>query len=363
MLRNSSKNKSLINEIIEGNRLSIDQYLNLYEDTNLLELGFIANIIKNKFHSDKTSITFVIDRNINYTNICTCKCKFCAFHKDISSPEGYVLDYSTIKKKVKELTNINGTQILLQGGLNPKINLEYYINLLTALKKDFPGITIHAFSPPEISYISKLNNITPEALLIKFKKAGLNSIPGGGAEVLIDSVRQKLSPEKILSNEWLNIMETAHKINLPTTATLMAGSIETNKNIIEHLIKIRTLQDKTHGFTAFIPWSYQGDSPEINLKKHFSGQDYLKLIAISRIILDNIKNIQVSWPTQGIKIAQIALNFGANDFGGTMLEENVISSTGITINPSLINIIKAIKNIKKIPAQRTTNYEIIKYYL
>lgn len=348
-----------IKKILNGERLNESDYLSLYTNTSLLELGYIANLLRKKKHPDNSPITFVIDRNINYTNICVCKCKFCAFHKDPGDSEGYVLEYDAIKQKVSELIKYNGTQLLLQGGLNPDINFSYYINLLTNLRKDFPDLTIHAFSPPEIDFISKNNNISIEQLLTILQKAGLNSIPGGGAEILSDDIRYQLSPNKISSDRWLNIMEVAHKLNIKSTATMMAGSIETSENIISHLLKIRDLQDKTSGFTAFISWSFQYFKSDIIPKKIFTGQDYLRLVAISRIILDNIDNIQVSWPTQGIKVAQLGLNFGANDFGGTMLEENVISSTGLKINFSINEIIKAIQALNRRPAQRKTNYDLV----
>lgn len=348
-----------LKKILNGERLNESDYLSLYTDTPLLQLGYLANLLRQKKYPDSSPITFVIDRNINYTNICVCKCKFCAFHKDSGDPDGYVLEYDEIKQKISELIKYKGTQLLLQGGLNPDINLDYYINLLINLRKDFPNLTIHAFSPPEIDFISQNNNINIEELLTTLKKAGLNSIPGGGAEILSDDIRYQLSPKKISSTRWLNIMEIAHNLNIKSTATLMAGSIETPEHIINHLLKIRDLQDRTNGFTAFISWSFQHFKTDVNPKKIFTGQDYLRLVAISRIVLDNIDNIQVSWPTQGIKVAQLGLNFGANDFGGTMLEENVISSTGLKINFSIDEIIKAIKAINRNPCQRTTSYELI----
>ncbi|MGD9581021.1 MAG: cyclic dehypoxanthinyl futalosine synthase, partial [Vampirovibrionia bacterium] len=307
-------------------------------------------------------VTFVIDRNINYTNICSCECKFCAFYKKPGDNGGYVLSYDQLSKKIKDLVAIGGTQILLQGGLNPDLNLEFYTSMLKSIRVDFKDITIHAFSPPEIAYIAKNNGLSVEELLKIFKDAGLSSIPGGGAEILVDSIRSELSPNKINSSEWLNVMEKAHKSGLNTSATMMAGSIESEEDIIYHLISIRDLQDKTGGFIAFIPWSFQPNNTDIVPLKYFTGQDYLKLLSISRIVLDNFKNIQVSWPTQGLKIAQIALSFGANDFGGIMMEENVIASTGLVINSSINSVVKSIQSIGRKAAQRNTAYQILQTY-
>ncbi|MEW5819088.1 MAG: cyclic dehypoxanthinyl futalosine synthase [Cyanobacteriota bacterium] len=362
MQKNLCKKEELMLKVTNSRRLTGDEYLFIYENASLIELGNLANQIRKKIHPDSDPVTFVIDRNINYTNICSCQCKFCAFYKSPESKEGYVLDYNDIKSKINELISNNGTQVLLQGGLNPELALDYYINMLVSIKKDFPDITLHAFSPPEVSFIADKSAMKIEELLNILKNAGLNSIPGGGAEILNDSVRSLISPNKINSQTWLEVMEIAHSLNIPSSATMMAGSIEKQVDIIEHLIKIRDLQDKSQGFIAFIPWSFQCNNTKIITDKFFTGQDYLKLVAISRIILDNISNIQVSWPTQGIKIAQLALNFGANDFGGTMMEENVLASTGLKVKSSLKNIINAITAMKRVPAQRNTNYNIIRRF-
>lgn len=353
--------KSILDKSLSGKRITQEEGVILFKDGDLLELGFVANHLRRQKHPDDSPVTFVIDRNVNYTNVCSCECTFCEFHKTVSSNQGYVLSYEIIKNKVQELIDINGTQLLLQGGLNPGIDLNYYLNLIEKLSIDFPALTIHAFSPPEIVFISENNNISIKNLLVLLKEKGLSSIPGGGAEILVDKIRNLISPNKISSAQWLNVMETAHQIGLKTTATMMAGTVEQPEDIIEHLLKIRTLQDKTSGFTAFIPWSYQGNNENYN-KQAFTGQDYLKLIAISRIFLDNINNIQASWPTQGIKIAQIALNFGANDFGGTMMEENVITSTGHEVKTSIGKITQAIKGLNRTPAQRKTDYQILKIF-
>ncbi len=354
--------KIMLNNCLAGKRLDLSEYIDIYDRAEFFDLAFLANEFRKKRHPDSDPVTFVVDRNVNYTNICVCKCKFCAFHRNSDDHDAYVLSYNEIYSKVKELMLAGGTQLLLQGGLNPDISMEYYINLLSSLRKEFPALTIHAFSPPEISFIAAQNRISAGELLVKFKLAGLSSIPGGGAEILCDDIRSKLSPSKISAERWLQIMKIAHNLNIPSTATMMAGSIEAKEHIISHLIKIRDLQDKTNGFKAFIPWSFYSNNTVIKSSKIFTAYDYLKLVAISRIILDNIDNIQASWPTQGINVAQAALFSGANDFGGTMMEENVLSSTGLKIQSSLDKIITAIKATKRLPAQRLTDYTILKTF-
>lgn len=371
-------------------RINKSEVLKLLENNNILELGSLADKKRQEFHPDNEPVTFVVDRNINYTNICTCKCKFCAFHKDKDQKGSYVLDYETIKRKIDELISVGGTQLLLQGGLNPDISLEYYLELIKNLRKDFPmrsgsetrsadaqaaamqgklipNLTIHSFSPSEISFIAKNNNLSPKKLLEMFIECGLSSIPGGGAEILCDKIRQKISPNKISSQEWLDIMEIAHGLGLKTTATMVFGFGENYEHIAEHLLKIRDLQDKTGGFTAFIPWtfaSFEGYSSELFETRFFNttSHDYLKILAVSRLVLDNIPNIQASWVTQGLKIAQLSLRFGANDFGGTMLEENVVKAAGISNKTTLSEIIDNIKKAGFKAAQRDTAYRVIKCF-
>lgn len=362
MQRIRDNQEKLLNEVIGGRRLLRSEALDLFQNAGLLELGQVANILRQRMHPDTSPVTFVIDRNVNYTNVCSCQCNFCAFYKQPGECEAYVLTYPEIKKKVEELQAINGTQLLLQGGLNPRLGVDYFLEVLKNLRHDFPGLSIHAFSPPEIAFIAANNNLLARQVLECFKEAGLSSLPGGGAEILTDRVRKVISPNKISSDEWLNVMEEAHKLSIPSSATMMAGSIESVEDIIDHLLKLRALQDKTKGFIAFIPWSFQSNNTKVQPLKLFTGQDYLRLIAISRIVLDNFKNIQVSWPTQGIKIAQIALAFGANDFGGIMMEENVIASTGLKINSSVEKVVNAIRALKRKPAQRNTGYQILRDY-
>lgn len=344
-------------------RLNKQECQDLFQQDNLLLLANAARERKYELHPDNKPVTFVIDRNVNYTNVCSCKCKFCAFHKDIGSEDSYVLDYDVIKKKVEELIDVEGTQFLLQGGLHPEIKIEYYFNLINSLRKDFPVLTIHAFSPTEIYYIAKQNNISTLELLQELVKRGLSSIPGGGAEILVDEIRKNISPNKISSQEWLDIMEQAHNIGLKTTATMVFGIGESQEHILEHLLKIRELQDKTGGFTAFIPWSFQiSNINSFNHLNQATAYDYLKILALSRIILDNIPNIQASWVTQGLDVAQLSLNFGANDFGGTMLEENVVKAAGVEFKTTIEEIVKYIHNADFDAAQRNTQYEVLRLY-
>lgn len=347
------------------NRINKPEALKLLENNNILELGKLADEKRQEFHPDSEPMTFVVDRNINYTNICTCKCKFCAFHKDKDQKGSYVLDYQVIKRKIDELVFVGGTQLLLQGGLNPDIPLEYYLELIKNLRNDFKDLTIHSFSPSEISFIAKNNNLTPKKLLEMFIECGLSSIPGGGAEILCDEIRQKISPNKISSREWLDIMEIAHNLGLKTTATMVFGFGENYEHIVEHLFKIRNLQDKTEGFTAFIPWTFapfEGYKSDNNGLFNTTAHDYLKILSISRLVLDNIPNIQASWVTQDLKTAQLSLRFGANDFGGTMLEENVVKAAGVINRTTSDEIVENIQKAGFKAAQRNTNYEILRHF-
>ena len=332
------------------------------QEADLLSLGYLASLARSQWHAKDAPVTFVVDTNVNYTNVCVCGCTFCAFYVGEKNPSGYVLEYPDIKRKIELLVANNGTQLLMQGGLNPQIPFEYYIELIKNIKKDFPSVTIHSFSPPEIDFISRNAGLSIEETLVAMKHAGLDSLPGGGAEILVDHVRQQISPNKISSDRWLEVMKVAHRVGFPTTATMMYGTVEQPSDIITHLDHIRNLQDETSGFKAFIPWNFQKIDPKKDSSALFSGQDYLKTIAISRIMLDNIENIQASWPTQGLEVAQVALSFGANDLGGTLLEENVISSTGKLVRSSKRDIIKAIKSTGKVAAQRTTQYKLVAFF-
>ncbi len=351
-----------MNKNMRQKRINKEEALKLFKSKSLLDLGKMAGEIRKNKHPDNI-VTFIIDRNINYTNICASECRFCAFYKKygVSDKEAYILSKEQIFEKIKETKELNGTQILLQGGLNKDIEINYYIELLRDIKEKFK-IHIHAFSPPEITFISDLNDITIKETVNLLKDAGLGSVPGGGAEILTDRVRNKISPNKINSRQWLEVMKEVHLAGLNSSATMMFGTVETDEDIMEHLFKLRDLQDETGGFKAFIPWSFQSKNTALNPRGVY-GHYYLKVLAISRIVLDNFDNIQASWVTQGAKMGQVALSFGANDMGSTMLEENVVKAAGTsnsTVDEKLM--VKLIKDAGFVPAQRINNYDIIKFY-
>jgi len=365
------------------NRISRREALTLFREADLLGLGMWADIIKKELHPDEIC-TFVVDRNINYTNVCINKCTFCAFWRDEESADAYLLDKDTIFRKIDETIELGGTQILIQGGLHPALDIFYYTDLLSSIKERF-DINVHGFSPPEICYMADASDLTIGETIGILKSAGLDSIPGGGAEILSDRVREVLSPKKIKSSRWLEVMEAAHRLGMRTTATMMFGSIETAEDIIAHLDAIRRLQDMTGGFTAFIPWSFQPGNTELgnrdsglgisrstiktnprppipNPSHAATAVEYLRVLALSRIYLDNIENIQASWVTQGLKMAQVALRFGANDFGSTMIEENVVASTGVSYAVTMNDIISAIRSAGFLPVQRDTYYNLLRFF-
>lgn len=345
----------LLEKVLKGVRLSKGENLRLFQ-LDLLSLANIANKIKQRKHPHDV-ITYIIDRNINYSNICVSGCKFCAFYRKKDDPESYTLAKKEIFEKIKELKSKDGCQILMQGGLHPDHPLDFYEELLKEIKARF-DIHIHAFSPPEIIHIANISNISIGDVIKRLKDAGLGSIPGGGAEILSDKIRKKVSPNKCTADEWINVMRTAHRIGLRTTATMMFGHIETLEDRVNHLLKVRGLQDETGGFTAFIPWTFQPKNTKLK-RATVSSYDYLKTLAISRITLDNFENIQASWVTQGDKIAQIALFFGANDMGSTMLEENVVRAAGVSFRMTETDIRRLIKDIGLIPRRRDTLYNLL----
>ena len=349
-------------------RISREEALALFKSADLLDLGEKADRIRKALHPEEM-VTFVVDRNINYTNVCINQCRFCAFYRDAESPDAYVLSKEELFKKIEETIAFEGTQILIQGGLHPDLGLDYYTALLKSIKARFE-INVHGFSPPEVCYLAKKHNLTVRETIQILKDAGLDSIPGGGAEILSDRVRQVLSPKKIKSREWLRVMEEAHGLGMRTTATMMFGSVEAPEDIIEHLAAIRSLQDRTGGFTAFIPWSFQPGNTELSRDdvglqgsiRPATAIDYLRVLTLSRLYLDNVQNVQASWVTQGLKLAQVALRFGANDFGSTMIEENVVRAAGVNYVVSKDDIIAAIKAAGFEAAQRNTYYSIIRKF-
>ncbi|MCI4399215.1 MAG: dehypoxanthine futalosine cyclase [Campylobacteraceae bacterium] len=346
-------------------RITKQEALKLLKQTPLLELGQRALEVKKRLHPENIT-TFIVDRNINYTNICVAGCKFCAFKRGLNDEDAYVLDFETISKKIEELIEIGGTQILFQGGVHPKLKIEYYEELVEFIHKNYPQITIHGFSAAEIAYIAKVSGISQKEVLQRLQAKGLSSIPGAGAEILVDRVRNIISPNKLDTTGWLDIHKSAHEIGMKTTATMMFGSVESDEEIIEHLEHLRNLQDKTGGFRAFILWSFQPDNTPLfreypDITKATSNR-YLRILALSRLYLDNFKNIQSSWVTQGSHIGQTALFFGANDMGSTMMEENVVAAAGAANRMAEDEIVRLIKDAGEIPAKRNTAYEILKIY-
>ncbi len=340
-------------------RIGEEEALALF-DEDLLSLGRRAYEARRVLHPDNL-VTFCVDRNINYTNICISRCCFCAFWRDKGDSEAFLLPKVEIFKKIEETINLGGTSILIQGGLHPDLEIGYFEDLFSSIKSRYP-IHIHGLSPPEIWHIARKSGLTLEDTIRRLKAAGLDSIPGGGAEILSPRVRQRLSPNKVSVEGWLEVMETAHRLGLKSTATMMFGHIEGPGDIIEHLDRIRSLQDRTGGFTAFIPWTFQPLHTGLAHIEKATAVDYLRVLAISRIYLDNVPNVQASWVTQGAKIAQLALYFGANDFGSTMIEENVVAAAGATFRMSRDEIIRCIKDAGFTPAQRDTLYRVIRTF-
>jgi cyclic dehypoxanthinyl futalosine synthase len=343
-------------KITDHQRIDADEALFLYDNADLLLLGYLADSKKRFLHPGSV-VTFVSDRNINYTNVCVSGCRFCAFYRPPGHECGYVISEPDLFQKIRETIDLGGTQILLQGGMHPDLNLEFYENLLSSIKKNF-SIHIHGFSPPEIYFLSQKTLLSIREVISRLVKAGLDSIPGGGAEILADDIRQQISPNKCSASQWLNVMKTAHQLGLKTTATMMFGHIESKRHIIEHMIKLRNLQDETNGFTAFIPWTFQPKNTRIDVLPASSVQ-YLRVLALSRLVLDNFKNIQVSWVTQGDKIAQLALSFGANDFGSTMIEENVVAAAGVNFRLPQSEIVRLINDAGYEAKQRNCFYNWI----
>ncbi|MBE3609919.1 dehypoxanthine futalosine cyclase [Campylobacter californiensis] len=346
-------------------RLSIDEAVWLIENAPLHELGRMAYARKKELHPDAIT-TFIVDRNINYTNVCWVDCKFCAFYRHAKEEDAYVLSFEEIGKKIEELLEIGGTQILFQGGVHPKLKIEWYEDLVEYISKKYPSITIHGFSAVEIDYIARISKITIAEVLSRLKAKGLYSIPGAGAEILSDRVRDIIAPRKCDTAIWLDVHRQAHKLDIKSTATMMFGTVETTREIVEHWDHIRNLQDETGGFRAFILWSFQGLNTKLmqeytQIQKQSSNR-YLRLLAVSRLFLDNFKNIQSSWVTQGSYVGQLALKFGANDLGSTMMEENVVKAAGASYRMSQDEMIALIRDIGEIPAKRNTNYDILERF-
>jgi len=348
------------NKLTTEQPINRDEALWLLTEADLLQVGRLADQVRRQKHPHGR-VTFVVDRNVNYSNVCVSQCRFCAFYCTPESPNAYLLDHDTILAKVAELVDHGGTQLLMQGGLHPNLRIEWFEELFAKIRSQFPQVQIHSLSAAEIVHLAKLSELTVEQCLRRLQAAGLKSLPGAGAEVLVDEVRQKISPNKIGWRQWGEVMETAHRLGMRSTATMMFGSAEGPEDIVEHLLRIRDIQSRTGGFTAFIPWTFQPDNTELGGEK-VGGVPYLKVLALSRVVLNNIDNIQASWVTQGARMAQVALFFGANDLGGTMLEENVVAAAGVTFRMSREEIIDLARDAGFIPARRTTEYEILEEY-
>ena len=340
-----------------GERLTPDSARALYLESPTQVLGRLADRVRRTRHPEG-QVTYIIDRNVNYTNICVARCKFCAFYRPVGSDEGYTLGFEEIHRKIEETIRLGGNQLLLQGGHNPDIPLQWYEDLFRGVKARFPDFRLHALSPPEIIHISRLSLLPVPAVIDRLVAAGLDSVPGGGAEILVDRVRKILNCyNKATSDEWLDVMRHAHRAGLRTTATMMYGTVETVEERLEHLFRLRSLQDETRGFTAFIAWSYQPQHTELG-GAEATGVDYLRTLAISRLVLDNFDNLQSSWVTQGGKVGQLSLAYGANDMGSVMIEENVVRAAGAEYCMDEFEVVRNIESAGFIPKRRNMHYEV-----
>lgn len=358
----------ILEQALLGERLSVEDTATLFESDQIEKMGHVANRLMLRRHPEPIA-TFVVGRNINYTNVCDVYCRFCAFYRPPGSAEGYVLPDETIFTKIKETIEVGGTEILMQGGTNPNLPFSYYTDLLRAIKQRFPGITMHSFSPAEIHKMKDVSEgLTLEQVVRALHEAGLDSLPGGGAEILDDRTRRKISRLKGSWTDWMDVMKTAHRIGMNTTATMVIGFGESMEERALHLHRVRDAQDEclangyaSAGFLAFIPWTFQPDNTNMKREKA-TPEEYLKTLAISRITLDNIDNFQSSWVTMGPEIGRLSLSYGCNDFGSTMIEENVVSAAGTTHKVNIGLILELIREAGKIPAQRNTRYELLKVY-
>ena len=350
--------QKILDSVTEGRRLNSGDAIKLLSSNALASIGRAANAVTTKLHPEPYR-TYNIDRNINYTNICTAVCDFCAFYRGPKDPEGYVLDRKILLKKIEETVAIGGDQILLQGGMHPTLQLEWYEELLRDIKLEYPQVNVHGFSPPEIFHLTKVTKLPLLEILERLAAAGLGSLPGGGGEILVDRVRAAMTRGKVMTDDWLDVHRQWHSLGGRSTATMMFGHIETLAERIEHLERLRELQDETGGFTAFICWSFQPDNTEMSHIPPSGAFEYLKTQAVARLFLDNIPNIQSSWVTQGRDIGQLALLFGANDMGSLMLEENVVSAAGTVHHLTLEQMRSAISELGWEPRRRNVFYEIV----
>ena len=345
-------------KVLAGGRVDATEAMALYRHAPTHLLGQLADTIRARKHPGRI-VSYIIDRNVNYTNVCVARCNFCAFYRPVGSPEGYVLGFEEIFHKIDETMAVGGDQLLLQGGHNPDLPIAWYEDLFRAVKTRYPAFKLHALSPPEVLHIAKLNQLTVPVVIERLMAAGLDSIPGGGAEILVDRVRKLLNCYgKASSDEWLDVMRQAHHAGLRTTATMMYGTVESMEERIEHMMRLRGVQDETGGFTAFITWSYQPEHTERG-GREATGIDYLRTLALARIVLDNIDNLQASWVTQGGKVGQLSLAFGANDMGSVMIEENVVRAAGASYCMDEVEIVTNIEDAGFTAKRRNMHYEVL----
>lgn len=350
--------QAILDKAVAGDRLTPEEGVELLRSHDLPAIGAAADAVTRRLHPEPFR-TYNIDRNINYTNACTAVCDFCAFYRPPDHPDVYVLPIETLLQKIGETVELGGDQILLQGGLHPRLPLEWYEEMLQTVRQEYPQVNIHGFSPPEIHHFTKISKLPLKTVLERLKEAGLGSLPGGGGEILVDRVRREITRGKVLTDDWLNVMRVWHQLGGASTATMMFGHVETLEERIEHLDRVRQLQDETGGFTAFICWTFQPDNTDMDHIPPAGAFEYLKTQAVSRLYLDNVPNIQSSWVTQGEKVGQLALLFGANDMGSLMIEENVVSQAGTVHHLTVDSIRRCITDVGYTPRQRNVFYEYI----
>ncbi len=355
----------VLDKALDGERIADEDAITLLRSRDLVAVGRVANEIRNRL-TDPTKVTFIVDRNLNYTNVCVTDCDFCAFYRRPGDQrESYLLPKPVIYKKIEETLAIGGTGLLMQGGHHPDLGIDYYEDLFRSIKARYK-IHLHALSPPEIQHIARRSKLTIAETLARLRDAGLDSVPGGGAEILVDRVRAIIAPKKTKSDEWLDVMRQAHLLGMSTTATMMYGHVETLEERVEHMRRIRELQDETRGFRAFISWTFQRDGNRlddvVSDESRPTSFDYLLTQAVSRIYLDNVSHIQSSWVTQGLKIGQVALGFGADDMGSVMIEENVVSAAGTTYRTTTDELVYLIRSLGKVPVQRDTLYREVRVF-
>jgi cyclic dehypoxanthinyl futalosine synthase len=353
----------LLQKVWDGGRINPAEALRLYH-LPLEELGALADrrrqLKQAEAHGGRGNeiVTYIVDRNVNYTNVCNVYCKFCAFYRVEADDDAYVITFEEMDRKIEETIALGGTQILMQGGHHPKLTMQWYLDLLSHMKGKFPQVNIHGFSPSEFIHFREVFNLPLEEIISQFVKAGLGSIPGGGGEILVDRVRRRVSPLKAMSDDWLSVMDVAHRLGLNSSATMMFGHVETVEDRIEHLERVRAQQDKSKGFTAFIGWTFQAEHTKLRAPT-VGAHEYLRTQALSRIYLDNFPNVQSSWVTQGQEVGQVALKYGANDLGSIMIEENVVSQAGTTFRMGVADMQRLISDLGYEPHQRDNWYRLV----